>query len=291
MGTPYIGKSNDESITVSGAPSAVASAVLVYHDEAQSWHTTTAAFVESLSPEDYDGDFLTVIVEAGAEVLSYVQAIDDYIDNSPLSSSQISVLNEAKSKLQTLYAENTAIMLEYLALAGPINCPIVFDLDGDGIQTLEVEEGRFDLNGDGTKDYIGWVGPNDGLLVIDLNNNDEIDNGLEIFGNFHNGGSYENGFDALKVYDTNDDNQISHLDEHFDQLSVWVDSNSNAISDPGELLSLGDLQITSISLDADFSEVTVDNGNAIYGTSEFETYDGEVGLVGDVVFDGYLLAV
>ena len=67
-----------------------------------------------------------------------------------------------------------------------------------------------------------------------------------------------NGFSALAVYDQranggNDDGQIDARDAVFSKLLVWVDLNHNGVSDPGELLGLAQLGISSISLSYELS--------------------------------------
>lgn len=61
--------------------------------------------------------------------------------------------------------------------------PFVLDLDGDGIETTNVNTGTlFDHNSDGVKTGTGWIKSDDGLLVRDLNANGTIDSGRELFG-------------------------------------------------------------------------------------------------------------
>ncbi|PXY95126.1 hypothetical protein DKK76_06990, partial [Frischella perrara] len=56
--------------------------------------------------------------------------------------------------------------------------PIILDLDRDGIETISKNNNiHFDLNANQFAENTGWVGSDDGLLVLDLNNNGIIDNG------------------------------------------------------------------------------------------------------------------
>ncbi|PYG83915.1 hypothetical protein LY28_03763, partial [Ruminiclostridium sufflavum DSM 19573] len=58
--------------------------------------------------------------------------------------------------------------------------PIIFDLDGDGVETLSVQNGvHFDLDNNGFSEKSGWVGSDDGLLVFDRDGNGTIDAGKE----------------------------------------------------------------------------------------------------------------
>ena len=48
--------------------------------------------------------------------------------------------------------------------------------------------------------------------------------------------------------DSNNDGIISNLDENFDKLQIWQDSNSNGVSETNELKSLSELGIESLNL-------------------------------------------
>ena len=165
--------------------------------------------------------------------------------------------------------------------------PIVLDLNGDGISTLAMANGvQFDLLATGKPVQTGWVAPTDGLLVRDLNADGTINNGTELFGNatvLDDGSKATDGYQALAQLDGNYDGMITSDDAVFDQLGVWVDADSDGISDTGEVQKLSSLGITGISVNADVT-ATLDNGNTIGLTSYYQTADGAQHLAGDVWF-------
>ena len=136
--------------------------------------------------------------------------------------------------------------------------PIALDLNANGkIDTLSIENGVFfDHNGDDIAFKSSWISGEDGILARDINGYDEINSGAELFGNkskSNNHYSYTNsnakdGFEALKEPDSNNDGIISNLDENFDKLQIWQDSNSNGVSETNELKSLSELGIESLNL-------------------------------------------
>ena len=56
-------------------------------------------------------------------------------------------------------------------------CPVVLDLNNNGIELLAPEDSSMfaDLNGDGWKEKMGWVSPDDGVLAYDADNDGLID--------------------------------------------------------------------------------------------------------------------
>ncbi len=90
--------------------------------------------------------------------------------------------------------------------------PLILDLDGDGIETINLRSGAFfDHDGDGFAEQTGWVAPDDGVLALDRNGDGIISDGRELFGDqtiLTNGTRAANGFEALAELDTNRDGKM-----------------------------------------------------------------------------------
>jgi hypothetical protein len=137
--------------------------------------------------------------------------------------------------------------------------PIVVRLDSGRIE-LTGPEVFFDLGCTGTPQLVGWTSPGiqEGFLVFDRDGDGKITSGHEMFGNFTplswdlNGPLAENGFIALAWFDDvaqggNGDGWITSADLVFDRLRVWIDSNHDGVTDPGELHTLTSLGIDALS--------------------------------------------
>ncbi len=132
--------------------------------------------------------------------------------------------------------------------------PIVLDFISKGDMKATnptVTPVYFDLNADGVTENTGWVaGEEGGILALDLNGNNAIDNGYELFGQatmLKSGKRAENGYQALAQYDTNGDQVIDQKDEIFSKLIVWFDRNTNGKSEANELKTLAEAGVTKIS--------------------------------------------
>ena len=163
----------------------------------------------------------------------------------------------------------------------PPSCPLILDLDGDGIEltSLENSDVYFDIDGDGFREKTGWLKSDDGLLVFDRNNDGYINDISELFGNQTTG-----GFTELRELDSNNDGQITAADNNFADLQVWRDLDEDGRSDVNELFTLDELTITKI--DAVGNSVNITNeGHLIDETASFELADGTQREVANVWFN------
>jgi len=169
----------------------------------------------------------------------------------------------------------------------PLSTPIVLDLNGDGVKTLAISSGvKFDLYANGDQVQTGWVSSGDGLLILDRNHDGVINDGSELFGSsttLANGQKASDGYAALSEMDSNHDGVIDQADTGFAGLKVWIDANSDGVSETGEIRTLASLNISQISLQASVGSA-VDNGNKLGLTSTYQTTDGATHAAADVWF-------
>jgi hypothetical protein len=157
--------------------------------------------------------------------------------------------------------------------------PLILDLDGNGVQTIPLNDGTIPL-------LTGWVDANDGLLVLDRNNDGQITDGSELFGTATanaDGNLAPDGFAALAEFDENGDLMITAADNIFSTLRVWVDANLDAISQPNELKALDSLGIDALHLSSR-GGVSFNNGNWVGREGSYMTSDGQVHQMHDVWF-------
>lgn len=167
--------------------------------------------------------------------------------------------------------------------------PIVFDLDGDGVELISVLDSDvyFDADADGQLERTGWVGADDGLLVLDRNRDGLINDISEIsFVQDLDGATTD--LEGLAAFDKDEagqaDGVIDANDTTFGLFQIWRDSNSDGTSQSNELFGLPDLGITSISLTIDPVGQILDGNvdNVITGQSTYTTESGTVATIGDV---------
>jgi hypothetical protein len=202
-----------------------------------------------------------------------VLALDQVVGIS-LSAAQTTALHAAGG----FQAAATETILERLT-------PLAIDLDGNAVRTISDTAGVvFDLDADGQAERVGWLSTSDAWLALDRNRNGLIDDGGELFGSgttLPDGSKALDGFAALRVLDSNQDGVIDIGDPGFSNLLVWVDANTNAKTDSGELRTMTQAGMQSISLVAKPTAI-IDQGNLIGLMGSYTTTDGRIQEVADV---------
>jgi Ca2+-binding RTX toxin-like protein len=164
--------------------------------------------------------------------------------------------------------------------------PIILDLDGDGVETRALGSGTyFDHAGDGFREETGWVGSDDGLLVLDRNGNGQIDDGRELFGNLTplaSGTAAGDGYEALAELDTNGDGRVDAGDPAWAQVRVWRDTDGDGVSTAEELHTLSAVGVAALATTSTPSTFVDEEGNEHRLVGALTRMDGTVGATADV---------
>lgn len=141
----------------------------------------------------------------------------------------------------------------------PPGTPVVLTFEPGGFEFTSLDRGvRFDLDADGVRERASWteIGTDQAFLVLDRDDNGTIDHGRELFGALtpQPPTRHPNGFRALAVFDQpaqggHGDGYISDADAIYPLLRLWFDRNHDGVSQPFELETLEDREVTGIDLD------------------------------------------
>ncbi|KFB66946.1 MAG: hypothetical protein CAPSK01_003885 [Candidatus Accumulibacter vicinus] len=205
-----------------------------------------------------------------------------------LTLSQLAAMSTAQTyALKGMFLTTTQLAALTTAQVNSASTPLILDLNEDGKLSQSISSGvQFDLLATGTKVHTGWVASGDGLLAMDRNGDGTINDGGELFGSsvtLANGEKAADGYVALSEMDSNADGIISSADDHWSELAVWVDGNSDGISQSEELRSLESLEIVRLDLNATRTAV-MDAGNLVGLISSYQTADGTDHEMADVWF-------
>lgn len=161
--------------------------------------------------------------------------------------------------------------------------PVVLDLNNDAnIELISAANSGvgFDVNHDGVKEQIGWVSPDDGILVYDPTHSGQVTDINQIAFTSYVAGA-KTDLEGLRFFDSNHDGKLDVADPAFSHFGVWQDSNTNGVVDSGEYQVLDQAGIASISLTSDHNRESV-SGNMITGYTAYQTTDGQSHLAADV---------
>ncbi|MCJ8340955.1 MAG: hypothetical protein MJK10_21035 [Pseudomonadales bacterium] len=143
--------------------------------------------------------------------------------------------------------------------------PLVINL-GAGAASLTSNSFSFDLNADGHREQISFVGSGSGFLALDINEDGVINDGSELFGT-----QGQNGFAELANYDSDNNQWIDENDAIFDKLKVWTRDEHGQ----DQLVSLKEAGVGAIYL-----------GSSV---GSFDLTDAENNLLGQVKRSGVFL--
>ncbi len=133
------------------------------------------------------------------------------------ASGEVQTADGRTIKLQLGFAMSYQDMTlsERLTKQSALKDPLVLNLDS---QFADLKEARFnfDIDSDGTQDSLPTLGSGSYFLALDKNNNQQIDDGKELFG-----AQSGNGFAELAQYDEDGNGFIDEGDSIYGQLSVW----------------------------------------------------------------------
>lgn len=133
------------------------------------------------------------------------------------ASGEVQTADGRTIKLQLGFAMSYQDMTlsERITKQSALKDPLVLNLDS---QFADLKEARFnfDIDSDGTKDSLPTLGNGSYFLALDKNNNQQIDDGKELFG-----AQSGNGFAELAQYDEDGNGFIDAGDSIYGQLAVW----------------------------------------------------------------------
>lgn len=175
--------------------------------------------------------------------------------------------------MQRSYHEENNVSLRLGDAARKVD-PLVLNFSGNAAQ-LSDQRFAFDLNADGSKEQINFVGQGSGFLVFDRNSDGRINDGKELFGP-----TSGDGFQELAALDEDKNGWIDENDAAYQQLQVW---SRNAANEE-QLQSLTEAGVGAISLSRIATPFQIKNyANQLLGeirsSGVFLQEDGRAGTI------------
>ncbi|MEM7646979.1 MAG: hypothetical protein AAF203_08725, partial [Pseudomonadota bacterium] len=178
--------------------------------------------------------------------------------------------------------------------------PLIVDLGSNinepqGIRlTSQLQGILFDLLGLNStpepfsKKQISWTNQSRYRFVVRPNKDGQVLGINEMFGDNTLGPDDQfskDGFEALAKFDADKNGLIDTEDPVYAELYLWHDANANGVSDPGELTSLMQEEVSSIDLEFDPNFFEIDKyGNKTTYKSVVKFNDGRQSLIFDLWF-------
>ena len=230
--------------------------------------------IEGLDFETLPGQVEIANDERTAEI--EVEVIDDSVFDSAAQETVIVTLDSTDNGKVTPDSTHKQAGIGILD-----NEPVVIDLDGDGVE-FAGQPVKFDVDDDGTAEFMAWAGKDDGILVYDGNENDDVDQREEIVFTEH-AEEAETDLEAIReAFDSDGDGELTVNDEEWAKFKIWQDADSDGQVDAGELSTLDELGVASIGLFNDGNADEPTSGVFVHGESELTYEDGSTAAVADV---------
>ena len=144
-----------------------------------------------------------------------------------------------------------------------------------GSRLIELEDSTafYDIHGNGYRHHLSWVSADDGILAYDRDGDGGISEREEIsFVDYVEGARTD--LEGLRHFDTNGDDVFDSSDAEWSQFVVWQDLDQDGVSDPGELRTLDEAGIRSISLVSSGEPETRADGTRVFGRGTYEVEHG-----------------
>ena len=169
--------------------------------------------------------------------------------------------------------------------------PVVLDLDGDGVEYIarSASTAFFDINGDGYRNHMGWVGSDDGFLAYDKDGDGRIADHDELsFVDYVAGARTD--VEGLRHFDSNGDGELTSADAQWSKFGVWRDLDGDGAFDTGEWQTLGQAGVSSVSLTTD-GNAQQQSGHRVFGAGTYTLTDGTQRSYHDVGLSYSALAI
>ncbi len=152
--------------------------------------------------------------------------------------------------------------------------PLVINFDGD-VAELSDQKFFFDIDGDGEKDEVSYLGSGSGYLALDKIGDGTINDGNELFGP-----QTGNGFDDLAKYDADGNGWIDENDPIWSQLKIWCknEDGTEALYTLAEK-GLGAICLQNAATDFALNNAKNQTNGYIRSTGIFLYENGNVGTV------------
>lgn len=182
---------------------------------------------------------------------SYAREMRSDLDHftTPITSESggylIRLLNPSKnaSEISDINSKIAQIRSRQPHAVTPLLIPLTHETKLSGL--IQESHVKFDLDGLGARICYSWITPRAGWLVFDKTNSGKVTSGTQLIGGVTFWVFWKDGYEVLSALDDNHDGKL--MGPELERLSIWSDSNTDGVSQPGEVKPLSYWHITELS--------------------------------------------